>query len=300
MRGNNHERRQNLKLRISMAFILLVLGALFVSFTSADNISGKWFVLQQFGIAIMVAGAVSLLTEIMIEIRPPFGPSPDYLHASGIQMLANKRQGDDRYHTWVITRAPQDLFFAGRSVLHRIQIDFKDRHLTPVEDILVRKISEGSTIKILFCNPLWNFIPDIAAAEGQTLAKIFDDFSKTIEIVKRISDKLLGTPVKYSGEIDIRIYEELFQYAYHRTENYETTEKKMYLGLYFARRQGCHSPLFEVFDSSIQTVFEHHFDDIFAKSTQLLFYPKHGLGASFNDNYYDLFRHKITAIRLQS
>jgi len=284
----------SVKYRIAISIILIVVGMLFVTLTD-DVKEGKVIVLQKFGLALMVAGAVSILTDAFLESRRERDRFPtDYIEKTGIQILSLIRQGDDRYHSWVVVRNPQELFFAGRSVLHRIQLDFDDRRLPSVEEILIRKLSEGTRIRILFCNPLWDAIPSIATAEGQTSEKLYNDLQTSIEIVKKLHGKLKESSQKLSGEIDIRLYQEQFQYAYHRTLNLQTDEMKMYLGMYFAKRQGCRSPLFEVYDRSIQKEFEDHFHNVFERSDRFFFYPRSGVGMMFDERLYHKIQRQIS------
>ncbi len=281
--------KKNYNIRVLISILLVITGALTLSLTK-DIKEGALIVVQQFGLALMVAGSVSLLRDILIEKWKNETNDPSYLRSRGIQMLSNVRQGDDRYHKWVITREPQALFFGGRSVLHRVKIDFEDRKLPAVEDIFIRKIDEGSIIKILLCDPLWDQVPNIAKAENQGTKKIYHDLNASIEIINSLRNKLNNTNEKHLGEIDIRCYNEQFQYAFHWTRNLNTDDYEMLIGMYFAQKEGCRSPLFEVFDKSIQKEFEDHFENIFSRSKQIFFYGSKGRINNFDNEFYHQFK----------
>jgi len=170
MDAYDSEAGYKVKLRIAVCLILIVVGALLVVLTD-DIKTGKMLVLQKVGLALMVAGVVSILTEVFLKSRTPPVRPPDYSRRTGIQMLSLVRQGDDRYQAWVTVTERQELFFAGRSVLHRIQYDFDERRLPLLEDILWRKLAEGTRIQILFCNPLWEQVECLADGEGQPREK---------------------------------------------------------------------------------------------------------------------------------
>lgn len=268
-------------LRVAFSLVMLLAGALTVSLTK--DLRGFWVLLQQIGLAFIVAGVVSLFNELVLERwrkKPVDTSAAGTMPRSGMTMISYPRQGFWRYHTWYLNTAPQELFFAGRSVLHRIQADFRTRVMPSVEDALLRKLREGSKIKILFCNPTWTLIPQLAEAEAQPERGLLSDLATSLGIVQKLWGKLQSETLP--GELEIRLYEELTQYAYHWTQNLQTGEKEMLVGFYFARLLGCKSPLFEVNDESVQSEFQNHFGNVFAKAKKLLDYPRSGQGKEFD------------------
>jgi hypothetical protein len=278
------EDKRNRLLRIAFSSVMFLGGALIAVLTEgrAEQLS---ILAQKCGLAFIIVGIVSLFTEFVLEyLKPePTHVTLDLLsrpRETGMRMIYSPRKGFWRYHTWLLVNEPQDLFFAGRSVLHRVQEDFRIRRLGPVEDAFLRKLEEGSKIKILFCNPTWDLIPVLAAAEGQRDKALYADLATTLGIVWRLWKKLESQSLP--GELDIRMYEEQVQYAYHRTKNLTTGDKEMLLGFYFVQKLGCRSPLFEVDNELIQAEFEDHFVSVFARAFRLFEYPAFGHGKQFD------------------
>ncbi|MBD3337805.1 MAG: hypothetical protein GF353_01765 [Candidatus Lokiarchaeota archaeon] len=292
MPNDKETSRKNFLLRLASSVILFLMGSLTVALTK-DVTTVTLFVLQQFGIAIMVAAAVSIILEILQEKwkKEPEEIS-EFFTSRGIQLLTAVRQGDPRYHRWVLETSAQDIFFAGRSVLHRIQFDFEERNLPNLEKIFIRKLNEGSKIKILLCHPLWELIDNLARSENSTPEKIRNDLKTSFDIINKLWEKLKDDQERYRGEIEIRLYKELIQYAYHRIQSIDSEDIVMYVGMYFSRKQGCRSPLFEVFEKSIQREFEEHFANVFNSAESILFYPRMGDGKKFNDRtYHQVIQH---------
>lgn len=280
--------RRNSSLRITLSCVMLLMGALAVVLTEGGE--GRFNILfQKVGLALIVAGVVSVFTEVVLE-RYKSDPAArvkkalEEIHQTGMKMLCFPRKGYWRYHTWVLINDPQELFFAVRSVLHRIQEDFKNRRLPNVEDILIRKVEEGSKIKVLFCNPTWELIPQLAKSEGQPELTLFTDLATSLGIVSRLWEKLKSK--SFPGEIEIRLYNELIQYAYHFTKSAPMSGGEVLIGFYFAQKLGCKSPLFEVEDEAIRSEFNDHFVTVFARATKLMEYPAFGNGKNFNQKLF--------------
>jgi len=280
--------KKNSYLRVAFSVVMLLGGALAVV-TTQDTKTRFSILLQSLGAAFIIAGVVSLFSEFVLERwkKDPVSRIPELLGAfqeRGLKMICFPRKGFWRYHSWFLVTDPQDLFFAGRSVLHRIQEDFRVRRLPSVEEALIRKLEEGSKIKVLFCNPNWGLLPQLAVAEAQPESGLFGDLATSLGIIHRLWEQLKSQ--KFPGEIDIRLYEEIVQYAYQRTENLQSHQREMLIGFYFAQRLGCRSPLFEADDKSIQSEFEDHFVSVFARATKLLEYPSFGQGKHFDQKLF--------------
>ena len=61
---------------------------------------------------------------------------------NGMSLLSPVRRGFGGYYYWTDVSAQQDLCFAGRSVLHRIDKDIKKKHSGSIgaEDVLLSKL----------------------------------------------------------------------------------------------------------------------------------------------------------------
>jgi hypothetical protein len=75
----------------------------------------------------------------------------------------------------VLEQRPQDLFFAGRSVLHRIDADIRARTGATAVDVILRRLKERSRVYILFLDPRIDIIARLADEEGQTLSAMLGD-----------------------------------------------------------------------------------------------------------------------------
>ncbi len=276
-------RKKNISLRIAISTLMLLGGALVFSLTEGNK-STLSLVVQQFGIAAMVAGAVSLLNDMLLEKYRTSSTCPalPLVKDSGIKMTLNQRQGSEHYYRWVINPRPQDLYFAGRSVLHHIQEDLNTHGHEPLENVYLQKLELGCRIKILFCNPTWSIIPELAEQENQSSKAFYTHLAMTMGIVNRLWGKIQSKKLK--GSIDIVLYKEFIQFAYHRTSYVNSQDVIMYIGLYFARRVGYRTPLFQVDDIEIQKEFEDHFDSILKNGEIILSYPANGQGRNFNND----------------
>lgn len=209
--------------------------------------------------------------------------------ALALRLVALQRAGYDSYHHWLVHTEPEDLFLAGHSVFHRIQIDTDIHGLGRLEDALTKKVLAGSTLRVIFLNPMWDFIKQIAEGEGQTYEKMMTDLAVTLGICRRLWRKLeehgqLGI----AGSVDIRVCSEVQQYAFHSVTNKVTGVRSMLVGLYFANSLGMNSPLFSVEQRDIQDIFTTHFVAIAKRSTSTSLLQYSPSSRCFN---YDLYHH---------
>jgi uncharacterized protein DUF5919 len=204
------------------------------------------------------------------------------LGASGIRMIARKRRGCAEYYIWAITMEQQDLFFAGRSVLHRIDSDLKQRRLGSAEEVIVQKLKEGSTIRILFIDPRSNLISRLAEEEGQTSEKMLKDIAQSLGICRRLFGLLKKEErLNAQAQLQIRIYDKVPYFAYHKQDS------KFIIGFYFATALGNTSSAYEILDAHTQALFDDHFTSIFTHSSTLLeLSPQKGL-PDFNEELFN-------------
>ena len=258
---------------------------------------------QSVGLAFIVTGCISVFREGIIfpsesdetkklyddiknKMEKGFGDICDRLSRQGIYLLSEKRYGHPRYHRWLLETKPQHIFFAGHSVLHRVQKDFEDRQLKSVEENIEQKLSEGSHIRILFLDPTWELLNDVAKGEGQAINDFRLDLKTTLGVCQKIWKRIEGK--KLAGDIEIRTCRETVQYAYHYTFCPDRDEKEMLAGFYYAGRLGTLSPLLLVEGKDIQNFFEEHFKNVFDReeSIHLLTYLRRGEESNFNLPYY--------------
>ena len=222
--------------------------------------------------AVVVAQHVQ---EGMLQILPTT--------TQGIRLASKQRRGYDAYYTWATTIQSRELFFAGRSVLHRIDADFRNRGLQNVEQVLLRKLREGSVIRIMFLDPRSRLLSRLAGGEGQTEEDMLRDITTSLGICRRLYELARGVTFLSPAELSIRIYDDIPYFAYHRDG------PDVLIGFYFLTVLGYHSAAYSVLDEDTRSFFEGHFRTIFDRSSRsalLEVAPASGR-AIFNNKLFD-------------
>ncbi len=281
--------RDIMRMLFGMVMFLLgvTLALLFNGITGSIGTLG-----QNVGLALIVTGSISLFQETILsrlrkdEIKEDFDKISNetqegfssvfgLLKGPGIHMLSPGRRGHPHYHRWLLEKSPQEMTFAGHSVLHRVQADFTNLGLISVHKALRQKVSEGSKIRILFLDPIWSFLDQIAKDEGQDPRSLRTDLATTLGICRNLWEDLENE--RLAGDIDIRTCTELKQYAFHYVSCRERNEEEMLVGFYFAGRLGTKSPLFVVENEEVQEFFVEHFNTVFERAKKLLTYSRDGM-----------------------
>lgn len=201
------------------------------------------------------AQEAALVTHKLFCDKPP--------GMTGLSYLSPHRRNFPRYYDWVNVMEPQDLFFAGRSVLHRIDADIRDRDTkSSAEAVLFRRLLEGCKITILFLDPRIDIIDRLAREEGQQKDAMLANIATSIGICKRLHDLLRNTTVPPTAQITIRIYDAVPYFAYHSTTKEQKTgerEDDIIVGFYFLSDLGSTSAAYEVVDQNTRDQFRGHF-----------------------------------------
>ena len=201
----------------------------------------------------MASQTANVVHTLLCE-RPP--------HMTGIRLLDEVRRDFSGYYRWVNERKPQELFFAGRSVLHRIDADIKGRIKDScAEEILFRRLKEGSKIRILFLDPRTSILDRLAKEEGQTPRSMLGDIRKSMAICHRLFQRLATEDLPAGAQLSIRIYDQIPYFAYHK-QDAETI-----VGFYFRSAVGHSSGAYELIDEETKHAFGGHFDGIMAGAT---------------------------------
>ncbi|HEU5470538.1 MAG TPA: hypothetical protein VFV67_07780 [Actinophytocola sp.] len=148
--------KTNRALRLLFSIFLLPCGAVLVLIAGTGKVGT---LVASLGVSLIVAGIVAAFRELVI-VRLEADETADSIAGrlqqklmegggTGIRMVSPVRRGYSGYYRWAITNQRCELFFAGRSVLHRVQSDFRDRRLFPVEQVLLGKLQQGSVIRVL-------------------------------------------------------------------------------------------------------------------------------------------------------
>ena len=289
--------------RVLFSFLLMACGVIVaIAIDAETGIVGA--VGRSFGISLIVAGMVSLFQELVLShfshseamelseniqgaLHRTTVESADRLQMllqraeQGIHIIKKERGGFSGYHKWVLESEPREMFFAGRSVLHRMRSDFKNLSLAPVEDAIVEKMKGGFRIRILFMDPRWEMVERIATMEGRASpTQLYADLEESLDVAKKIWEKLQTIGVPLSGSLEIRLCSNISQFAYHCVKSITNpdTDTEMLVGFYFAIHLGWKTPLFEVRDKEIRPYFETHFSNLFEHSHTFLNYPVGRIG----------------------
>jgi hypothetical protein len=228
-----------------------------------------------------IAAQTAAAAHQLFSERPP--------GMTGIRLLHDVRRNFSGYYSWVNEQKPQELFFAGRSVLHRIDADIWSRTGGSAEDILLRRLKEGSKVTILFLDPRIDIIHRLANEEAQASEEMLRDIAISLGICKRLYE-LLQTNLRTlppGAELSIRVYDRVPYFAYHKQD------AEVIVGFYFLSAKGSTSAAYEVVDEITKQVFDAHFVRIYsdASASSILEFEGARGRPSFN---IDLFQNLLT------
>lgn len=196
------------------------------------------------------------------EVHTLFAERPPTM--KGIHFLHDRRRNYSAYYSWVNEQNPQDLFFAGRSVLHRIDADIKTRGGASAEEVILRKLKEGSRISIAFLDPRTNILDRLAREEGQKPEAMLGDIATSVGICRRLFALLQENfaALQPGSFLAIRVFDRVPYFAYNKQDD------QMIVGFYFASDRGDTSAAYELVDDHTKQVFSDHFGRIMADAAQ--------------------------------
>lgn len=207
---------------------------------------------------------------------------------TGIRLLSEVRRDFSGYYRWVNERRPQDLFFAGRSVLHRIDADIKGRIAdSSADEILFRRLKEGSKIRILFLDPRTTILDRLAREEGQTARSMLGDIEQSISICHRLYERLVNDKnLRGPASLMVRVYDQIPYFAYHKQDD------ERIIGFYFRSAVGHSSGAYEIIDDESKHAFGGHFDGIMsdAAAGQLLEWDGSRREPQWNESLFEQLR----------
>lgn len=258
-------------LRLMIALFLIPTGAVLVLIAGAGKVGN---LVGGLGLSLIVAGIVAAFRELVVvpfETNTRTDQLVTELHERilqdeipGIRQIEDVRRGYHGYYRWVITTQKCELFFAGRSVLHRIQEDLNKRSAHSVEDVLLGKLRQRSAIRILFLDPRSDLIPRLSREEGQTEQGMLRDLATSLGVCRRLHRLIEKDPTSLppDAELHIRLYDEVPHFAYHRQDD------NVIIGFYFLSALGSASAAFEVTDTRTKEFFGSHFAAIFDRASK--------------------------------
>ena len=257
-------------LRLVFALSIIPFGAVLVLLVIPGPVGQ---LISGLGLALIVSGVASAFREIAIlrlESEETGESIAERVHkrllafppgTTGIRMVSRVRKGYDGYSVWAVKTGPQDLFFAGRSVLHRVDFDLKMHGFGAAEEVIARRLAEGASIRIMFVDPRLDLIERLAKEEGQTKKTMLSDIATTIGVCRRIYDLLRDSRFSPSAQLHIRVYDEVPYFAYHKED------EKVLVGFYFTSALGM-TGVFEVMDDEIKKLFDEHFTAIYNRAAE--------------------------------
>src|SRR5438034_4931201 len=271
----------NRLLRLVFSLALLPFGALLVVLTprsQAGQVTQVGELVDGLGLSLIVAGIMSTFRELAIlrlevdetatniarRITQQLFPS----EARGIRLVSSTRRGYHGYQRWAVSTNPCDLFVAGRSVLQRLHGPYRGSQ--GPEHALVRKLREGSIVRILFLDPRSDMVGRLAREEHQTAEQLLGDLATSVGICERLHDLLAAeSALPPRAELHIRVYDEVPYFAYHRDRNLDRQgdDDVVLIGFYFASALGSDSAVYEVVDPSSRWTFEGHFTAIYDRAS---------------------------------
>lgn len=263
-------KKSNNKIRLLFSILLIPTGAVLTMLQLSSPIGE---LISDIGLAIIVAGIVSTFHESVIrkldrdessectadKVFEKIKEAP--LSAIGIRMLSSVRKGYEGYYLWAMDTDPSDMFFAGRSVLHRITADFQVRQIGDAETIIARRLLEGSTLKVLILDARSEMIPRLALEEGQTSEQLYSDLATSLGICKRLYEQLDNCELPARTRIEVDVFDEIPYFAYHKVDH------NVIVGFYFSSAVGHTSAAFEIVDPKTKEFFGQHFNSILGRAT---------------------------------
>jgi hypothetical protein len=199
---------------------------------------------------------------------------------TGLRLLTVCRRNSPVYYRWTIEKEPQTLFFAGRSILHRIDADVRAKSGSSAEDVIFKRLMESSKITILFLDPRIDIVARLAEEEGERKDRMLGNIAVSLGVCRRLADRLQSEHrnLPVDAHLTIRIYNRLPYFAYHRQNH------QVIIGFYFLTMEGSSSAAYEVIDEQTKKVFEDHFLKIRADSIPGTLVEFSGSQASYDFN----------------
>jgi hypothetical protein len=224
--------------------------------------------------------AISQVTTGMVHRRF----CDDFPKTTGLKLLTKQRRNSAVYYNWTISPEPQTLFFAGRSILHRIDADVRARAASSAEEVILRRLKNSCQITVLFLDPRTNILARLANEEGEPKVVMLDNIAISLGVCHRLATKLQHEhrSLPPEAKLTIRIYDHMPYFAYHRQN------QQVIIGFYFLTMEGSSSAAYEVRDPETRKVFEDHFMSIRAESIEGTLLEFDGARGNYNFNV-DLF-----------
>lgn len=283
-------------LRLMLALLLISCGAVLVLVAGAGKAGN---LVNGLGLSLIVSGIVAVFRELAIahaegkemadqvatRLRAELSGGGD----GGLRRVSSPQRGYDGYYLWAVSKEQCDLFFAGRSVLHRVQAELAGLSLGRVEDLFLGKLQQDSVIRVLFLDPRSDLVSRLCQEEGQSEREFLEDMAISLGICRRIHKLITEKRDSLSphAELHIRIYDELPHFSYHRHD------EVVVVGLYLVSSLGSPSAAFQVADDETKKFFSDHFTAMFDRAADrgcIVDLTYNGRTPVFSDKLYEDLR----------
>jgi len=248
-----------------------------VIFTVRLNLSNNLgLVINNLGFALIITAIVNLFHEIFISKLELIDISKSLSNEiikninfnndrnNGLVLVSKVRRGYDGYYEWVTMKGPFNMFIAGRSVLHRIQSDLNDRCLGKFEDIIIQKLRDESSIKMLLLDPRSDLIERLAIEEEREPKDFYRNLQEAFQTINKLYSLIKDIKFPHKTQFSIRLYDKIPYFAYHQVND------KVILGFYFASGLMHTSSAYKIIDNNTKIQFEKHFESIYDNSIRLM------------------------------
>jgi len=204
----------------------------------------------------------NLLDQICLELDARI---PKSMSASGLRLLKGHRRGRDDFYYWAVETGAEDLFFAGRSVLHRIDYDLQFRRVGSAEDAIMRRLSDGCSITILFLDPRIDILRRLADEEEEDVHSLLENIARSLGTCFRLAESLKQGDLKNNtkGKLLVGVYDHSPYFSYHKDGD------RVIVGFYFLTMRGGDSEAYEVEGEDAKKRFESHFTHILLDKKRL-------------------------------
>jgi len=215
----------------------------------------------------------------------------------GIVEIATKRDNHKSYTKWISSES-EDVFFAGRAVLARINKNLESSNLSGVVPTLIEKYKTGSRIRIVTFDPRSDLIKRIADDETRSYEEILNDIVESIGLVYLLYEESKKIDFKNEdGSIIIVLYDLINDFSYQEVKRREGSNKanQMLFGMYYNYQAGYNTPLYEVLDPQTKKFFSTYIKKIYDVNhpCRWLLRIENGKRPSFNKDLYKSIENHI-------
>lgn len=200
----------------------------------------------------------SVLDQVGALLDSRMGPK-------GFKFLAKPRSRFSGYYEWAKRNHPQEVFIAGRSVLHIIDKELrKQKPLDSADAAVVRRLRQGCSITILMLDPrseLTGIVDRPGRSKEENLRIVLPNFSHSLRICRAIWALLRDRPSTLHRDASLKVafYDYLPYFSYQREDD------TAFISFYLLPAESPKA-VFEITDAETRDDFKRHFEEILTYS----------------------------------